>query len=100
MGEIHQLPDMARTEREAADWFARLNADDVTADDRARFEAWLHANVYNGKAYSELRATWTVLRKAGTLVRAVSFGQAMNAASAAPVSTVRPCLAFLACSAR
>ena len=28
MGEIHRLPDIGKTEREAADWFARLNADD------------------------------------------------------------------------
>jgi len=84
MGEIHRLPDIGQTEREAADWFARLNADDVTPDDRAKFEAWLHANGYNEKAYAELCATWTELRKAGPLVRAVSFGQAMNAAAAAP----------------
>ena len=44
MGDIHRLPDLAKTEREAADWFARMNADDVTADDRSRFEAWLQAN--------------------------------------------------------
>lgn len=82
MGEIHRLPDPARTEQEAADWFARMNADDVTADDRARFEAWLHANPVHEKAYDELCGTWTELRKAGPLVRAVSFGQAMNAATA------------------
>ena len=41
MGEIHRLPNPEDTEREAGDWFARMNADDVTADDRARFEAWL-----------------------------------------------------------
>ena len=37
MGEIHRLPDLVRTEREAADWFARFKADDVTAADRAGF---------------------------------------------------------------
>jgi transmembrane sensor len=82
MGDIHQLPDLAKTEREAGDWFARMNADDVTADDRARFEAWLQANSLHDRAYSELCATWAELRKAGPLVRAVSFGQAMNAAAA------------------
>jgi transmembrane sensor len=81
MGEIHTLPDMARTEREAADWFARLNADDVSAEDRSRFEAWLQENGRNEKAYRELRGTWKELVKAGPLVRAVNFGQAMNAAS-------------------
>jgi transmembrane sensor len=84
MGEIHQLPDMGKTEREAADWFARMNADDVSAADSTRFEAWLRAAAYNEKAYAELCATWTELRKAGPLVRAVSFGQAMNAASTVP----------------
>jgi len=82
MGNVHRLPDVAKTEREAADWFARLNADDVSAEDYTRFEAWLQASSVHAKAYSELCATWTELRRAGPLVRAVSFGQAMNAASA------------------
>jgi transmembrane sensor len=82
MGNVHRLPDLAKTEREAADWFARLNADDVTVEDRSQFEAWLQANVVHEKAYAELCATWTELRRVGPLVRAVSFGQAMNAATA------------------
>jgi transmembrane sensor len=49
----------------------------------------LHAHACNEKAYAELSATWTELRRAGPLVRAVSFGQAMNAASAAPERTHR-----------
>jgi len=84
MGEIHRLPDPGRPEREAADWFARLGSDDVSAEDRAAFDAWLHAHARNENAYAELNATWTELRKAGRLVRAVRFGQAMNAATAAP----------------
>jgi len=82
MGNIHRLPDLAKTEREAADWFARLNADDVTAEDHTRFEAWLQASTVHEKAYAELCTTWTELRRAAPLVRAVSFGQAMNAAAA------------------
>jgi transmembrane sensor len=82
MGEVHQLPNPADTEREASDWFARMNADDVTADDHARFAAWLQAHACNVKAYDELVATWNGLVKSGPLVRAVYFGQAMNAASA------------------
>src|SRR4051812_37045217 len=84
MGEIHRLPDPARSEQEAADWVARLQADDVTADDHTRFETWLRAYSCNEKAYIELCATWKELRKSGPLVRAVSFGQAMNAAATAP----------------
>jgi transmembrane sensor len=81
MGEIHRLPNPEDTEREASDWFARMNADDVTADDHARFEAWLRTHSCNVKAYGELVATWNELVKSGPLVRAVYFGQAMNAAS-------------------
>ena len=82
MGEVHSLPNPEDTEREASDWFARMNADDVTADDHARFETWLRAHSCNEKAYAELTATWKELVKSGPLVRAVHFGQVMNAASA------------------
>jgi transmembrane sensor len=87
MGEVHCLPNPEDTEREASDWFARMNADDVTADDRARFETWLRAYSCNEKAYAELTATWKELVRSGPLVRAVHFGQVMNAASA---RSVRP----------
>jgi transmembrane sensor len=82
MGEVHRLPNPEDTEREASDWFARMNADDVTADDQARFESWLRAHPCNGKAYAELTATWNELVRSAPLVRAVHFGQVMNAASA------------------
>ena len=85
MGDVHQLPDPEDVEREASDWFARMNADDVTADDRASFEAWRRAHACNQKAYEELVATWNELVCSGPLVRAVRFGQAINAASARPL---------------
>src|ERR1700730_10658706 len=84
MGDVHRLPSTDDTEREASAWIARMNADDVTADDRTRFEAWLRAQPYNAKVYAELSATWQELVKSGPLVRAVYFGQVMNAASAPP----------------
>jgi transmembrane sensor len=82
MGEVHSLPSPGEAEREASDWFARMSADDVTPDDHVRFEAWLRAHACNEKAYAELTATWKELVSAGPLVRAVHFGQVMNAASA------------------
>jgi transmembrane sensor len=84
MGDVHRLPSTDDTEREASAWFARLNADDVTGDDRTRFDAWLRAHSCNAKAYAELSATWQELVKSGPLVRAVYFGQVMNAASTPP----------------
>ena len=81
MGEVHRLPNPEDTEREASDWFARMNADDVTPEDHVRFEAWLHAHPCNMKAHEDLVSTWNELVKSGPLVRAVYFGQAINAAS-------------------
>ncbi len=89
MGDVHRLPNSDDTEREASAWFARMNADDVTADDRTRFEAWLRTQSCNAKAYTEVSATWQELVKSGPLVRAVYFGQVMNAALAPPASRRR-----------
>ena len=74
MGEVHRLPNPADTEQEASDWFARMHADDVTADDRARFEAWLHAHSCNESAYAELechleRARQVRSARPGSLLR-------------------------------
>ena len=38
MGDVHRLTSTGDAEREASAWFARMNADDVTDDDRIRFE--------------------------------------------------------------
>jgi len=96
MGNVHTLPSTDDAERKASTWFARMNADDVTPDDRARFEAWLGANAVNAKAYSELSATWQELVKAGPLVRAVKFGQVMNAAASPPARRRRWAVAAVA----
>ena len=84
MGEIHRMPSAEDAEREASEWVARLQAEDVTAEDRARFAAWRDAQALNAKAYEELSATWQELVQAGPLVRAVNFGQVMNAAATPP----------------
>ena len=96
MGDVHRLPSTDNAECEASGWFARMNADDVTADDRTRFEAWLRAQSYNAKVYAELSATWQELVKSGPLVRAVNFGQVMNAASAPPAPRRRWAVAAVA----
>jgi len=96
MGDVHRLPSTDVAEREASTWFARMNADDVTADDRTRFDAWLGAHSRNAKAYAELSGTWQELVKSGPLVRAVNFGQVMNAASAPPAARRRWAVAAVA----
>jgi transmembrane sensor len=85
MGEIHRMPSAEDAEREASEWIARLQAEDATAEDRARFVDWRDAHSRNAKAYEELSVTWRELLQAGPLVRAVNFGQVMNAAATPPV---------------
>ena len=99
MGDVHRLPSVQNAEREASTWFARMSADDVTAQDRARFEAWLGAHTRNARAYEELSNTWQDLKKAAPLVRAVRFGQVMNAASTRPAQIRRWAMAAAACVA-
>ena len=84
MGEVHRLPNTEEVQREASEWVVRLKADDVTDDDRARFDAWISAHPCHAKAYADLSMTWDKLVEAGPLVRAVNFGQVMNAAARAP----------------
>jgi transmembrane sensor len=79
MGDLHTLPDVRQAEREASEWIARLQADDVSADDRARFEAWRSAHSCRAEAYEKLMGTWRQFAAAGPLVRAVSFAQSVSA---------------------
>ena len=81
---IHRLPHPQDVEREASLWFARLNADDVSREDRVRFAAWLQQHPSHGRAYDALCSTWQELERSGPIVRAVYFGQAMIAAGSPP----------------
>ncbi len=45
--------------RQAAAWFARLRADDVTSADRAAFEQWLRDDLEHRAAYEQFERFWT-----------------------------------------
>lgn len=45
--------------REAAEWFARLRADDATEQDRARFRQWLEADLRHREAYAGFERFWS-----------------------------------------
>jgi len=89
MGKVHRLPNTDEVQREASEWVVRLQADDVTDDERARFDAWIGAHPLHAKAYADLSITWDKLVEAGPLVRAVNFGQVMNAAATPPTARRR-----------
>lgn len=78
---IHRLPDAAAVEQEASAWIARLHAEDVTPDDLARFNAWRGAHPRHAQVYEAMSATVDEIKRAGRIVRAVSFGNAMSAAA-------------------
>lgn len=70
MADIYRLPNIQEVEREASEWIARLNADDVSAEDRARFEDWLHSHPLHARAYEELLGTWRQFTAAAPLTPA------------------------------
>lgn len=84
MSDVHRLPDPERLEVEAAAWIARLNADDVSDKDRARFEAWRTEHPTHARAFEEMSATWDKCVAAGPLVRAVSLAQSLDEAAERP----------------
>src|SRR5579884_2598127 len=58
MADVHRLPSARKVEEEASKWIARLDADDVTAEDRARFETWRRAHPSHARAFEDLSKTW------------------------------------------
>src|SRR4051812_46617200 len=67
MADVHQLPTLRSVEQEASEWIARLEAEDVTPEDRVRFAAWLRANPQNSRDFEDVSATWCRFVKAGPL---------------------------------
>ena len=47
---------------QASAWFARLQADDVSAEERSRFQAWYHAQPQHAEAYDKTRKLWSLLQ--------------------------------------
>lgn len=49
-----------RPAREAADWFARLAADDVSDDDYTRYRAWRDSDQANAAAFDGVSRAWDI----------------------------------------
>jgi len=82
MAEIHRLPEDRQVVQEASAWMARLQADDVTAEDRARFEVWRRAHPLHRRTYDELTGVLNRFVAVRPLVSAAAFGQSMNETAA------------------
>ena len=81
MADVHRLPSVRKVQHEASEWIARLDADDVTAEDRERFEAWRRAHPRNARAFEDLSQTWERFLAAAPLARDGAFGDSMTAQS-------------------
>jgi ferric-dicitrate binding protein FerR (iron transport regulator) len=68
MADIQRLPKIEEVEREASAWIARLDADDVSGEDRARFGAWLQSHPLHARTYRVLMGTWRQFRAAAPLI--------------------------------
>jgi transmembrane sensor len=44
--------------REASEWFARFDGDDITAEDRRRFHAWQQRSPKHGQAFQQIVDLW------------------------------------------
>lgn len=78
MADIHRLPNASRVEQEASDWIARLDADEVTAEERSRFEAWRRAHPRHAQAFEDLSRTWNRFLRAGQLAWAAELAESMS----------------------
>jgi len=82
MADVHRLPSVRKVEQEASEWIARLDADDVTAEDRARFETWRRAHPCHARAFEELSQTWNRFLKAPPSAAEGAFDESSNLQSA------------------
>jgi transmembrane sensor len=82
MADIHRLPDQEQVLREASEWIARLQGDEATSADRARFEVWRGAHAMHGQAFDQLAGTLDRFVAVRHLVHAVAFGQSIGEVTA------------------
>ena len=98
MADVHRLPSVTTVKQEASDWIARLNADDVTAEDQARFNAWKRAHPLNSQVFEELSRTWQRFLRASSMVRTTTWGASVELRGG-PVRQRRWSLALAAAAA-
>src|SRR5690242_5929915 len=81
MADIHPLPSDQELRSEACAWIARLNAHNVSAEDKVRFEAWRTAHPRQARAYNLVSMVWRQMVDTGEVARAVTVGQTFTAIS-------------------
>jgi len=75
---------------QASVWFARLLADDVTAEDRARFKNWYRASPEHARAYDRMQALWAMLETPAQRVQAKVEAEQEGPHAPLPLAGKRP----------
>lgn len=86
---VRSLRNAAQIQREASDWIARLNADQVSEATRESFRSWLATSAAHLRAYEGVSATWRRLHDAGELVSSVATGSAFASATLSAIRRSR-----------
>ncbi len=68
MPNTHPSSDKQSVSDQATAWFARLQADDVTAVEQAQFKHWYRKSREHAKAYDKIRQLWELLEAPGKRV--------------------------------
>lgn len=56
------VPSSVSISDQASAWFARLQADDVSSEERSRFQEWYRAQPQHAEAYDKTRKLWSLLQ--------------------------------------
>ena len=72
MAEVHRIESRQTLEDAAGEWIARLEADDVSDDDRRRFSEWLARDRRHREVFEAMRHTWHRMDALGSLVYGVA----------------------------
>ncbi|HEU5442700.1 MAG TPA: FecR domain-containing protein [Steroidobacteraceae bacterium] len=67
MSDIVRLKTQTQIDNEAAVWTWRLDSGELTAADRAEFDAWLRVDSRHRRTLEELSRTWSALDRLGQL---------------------------------
>lgn len=78
MADVRRLPSARTAKQQAGEWIARLTAEDATAEDRSRCEAWRRADPRNAQAFEAQWRTWRLYLAAGQLARVVALDESIT----------------------
>lgn len=69
MSNVRSIRDAKTASRQASEWLVLLETGEATAEDRARFDAWLREHPGHQAVFDELKGTWGRLHAMGRQAR-------------------------------